>query len=247
VLQNFARSELAIQGGCTRRFFATSSYKSNCYELRTYAVLPNAFPDFVKLTNEMLHLRLAHSKLIGYWLADLGALNQAVHIWEYDSYTHRKEVRANLAADQTWLSTYLMKMLKMLAWQDNATMNQVPWCSIESQPFKEAGVYELKEMLMKPGGPQVWGDAMKRSVLTQAEAHSKHKYGKLMGAWSGDFGQSSSFYQLWNYESLDHRLKQKAEIESLPEVRETGAAVERFMTEHVTSKALLPMPFSPLK
>ncbi|XP_071959216.1 protein NipSnap homolog 3A-like [Antedon mediterranea] len=245
VLRNMAMANNLSR--VSRSFSASTVALDKCYELRTYAVLPGAFPEYVSLTKEMMHLRIAHSKLIGYWLADLGALNQAVHIWEYDNFTHRKKVRANLASDQNWLDSYLSKMTKMLAYQDNSTMKQMPWCSIESQPRKEAGIYELKEMIMKPVGPHVWGDVMQRSVLTQAAAHDKRNYGKLMGAWMGDFGKSSAFYQLWNFESLDHRIAQKAEIESLPEVRETGAAVEKFMTEHVTSKALLPMPFSPLQ
>ena len=53
------------------------------YELRTYSILPSRYAEFLKLTNEHLHLRTAYSKLVGYWTSELGGLNEVVHIWEY--------------------------------------------------------------------------------------------------------------------------------------------------------------------
>ena len=53
------------------------------YELRTYTIQPARYAEFLKLTNEQLHIRMAHSKLIGYWTTELGGLNEVVHIWEY--------------------------------------------------------------------------------------------------------------------------------------------------------------------
>ena len=35
------------------------------------------------LTKEKFHLRTQHSVLLGYWTAELGGLNQVVHIWYY--------------------------------------------------------------------------------------------------------------------------------------------------------------------
>jgi len=53
------------------------------YEFRTYCVRPDQNAAFLKLTNEKIHLRTAHSELIGYWTVEYGGLNQVVHIWKY--------------------------------------------------------------------------------------------------------------------------------------------------------------------
>ena len=53
------------------------------YELRTYAVQPSKFSEFLRHTEEYYHLRTAHSKLIGYWTTKLGGENEVVHLWEY--------------------------------------------------------------------------------------------------------------------------------------------------------------------
>ena len=50
-----------------------------------YHVKPESFSEFLKLTNEKIHLRTNYSKLVGYWSTELGGLNEVVHIWEYGS------------------------------------------------------------------------------------------------------------------------------------------------------------------
>lgn len=53
------------------------------YELRTYRIRPDQNSAFHQLTNEKIHLRTAHSELIGYWSVEYGGLNQVFHIWKY--------------------------------------------------------------------------------------------------------------------------------------------------------------------
>lgn len=53
------------------------------YEFRTYYIQPHLNAAFLRLTNEKIHLRTAHSELIGYWSVEYGGLNQVFHIWKY--------------------------------------------------------------------------------------------------------------------------------------------------------------------
>lgn len=53
------------------------------YEFRTYCIRPEQNAAFLKLTNEKIHLRTAHSALIGYWSVEYGGLNKVFHIWKY--------------------------------------------------------------------------------------------------------------------------------------------------------------------
>mmetsp|Transcript_3572 Transcript_3572/g.9735 ORF Transcript_3572/g.9735 Transcript_3572/m.9735 type:complete len:198 (-) Transcript_3572:141-734(-) len=95
------------------------------YELRTYSVYPEHFPSFVKLTNEHIDKRLAYSKLVGYWSAELGGINQTVHLWEYESFEARAEVRKELTFDKPWNEEYMNRMRPMIHQQDNATLQVI--------------------------------------------------------------------------------------------------------------------------
>jgi hypothetical protein len=65
---------------------STRNHSSKVYELRTYSVKPECMKPFVDLTLEKLHIRTSFSVLHGYWTAELGGLNQVVHLWEYGQY-----------------------------------------------------------------------------------------------------------------------------------------------------------------
>ena len=53
------------------------------YEMRTYFIEPARYTEYLKLANEYLHIRMAYSRLIGYWTTELGGLNEVITIWEY--------------------------------------------------------------------------------------------------------------------------------------------------------------------
>uniref|UniRef100_H2V800 Nipsnap homolog 3A (C. elegans) n=1 Tax=Takifugu rubripes TaxID=31033 RepID=H2V800_TAKRU len=104
------------------------------YEFRTYCIRPEQNATFLKLTNEKIHLRTAHSELIGYWSVEYGGLNKVFHIWRYDSYSQRAAVRAALAQDPSWLAQYISMALPMLSSQDNEVTYLVPWTHLQKPP-----------------------------------------------------------------------------------------------------------------
>ncbi|KAF0040248.1 hypothetical protein F2P81_008483 [Scophthalmus maximus] len=135
------------------------------YEFRTYCIHPDQNSAFLKLTNEKIRLRTAHSELIGYWTVEYGGLNQVFHIWKYDSYSQRAAVRAALGRDPSWISEYISKALPMMSSQDNEVTYAVPWSHLQRPP-QEGGVYELVSYQMRPGGPAVWGHAFQAAVTS---------------------------------------------------------------------------------
>jgi hypothetical protein len=40
--------------------------------------------------------------LLGFYVTEIGTLNQVVHLWRYDSLADREQRRAKLAADPDW-------------------------------------------------------------------------------------------------------------------------------------------------
>uniref|UniRef100_A0A8C7XFG8 Nipsnap homolog 3A (C. elegans) n=1 Tax=Oryzias sinensis TaxID=183150 RepID=A0A8C7XFG8_9TELE len=210
------------------------------YEFRTYSIHPHQNAAFLKLTNEKIHLRTAHSELIGYWTVEYGGLNQVFHIWKYESYSQRAAVRAALAQDPTWISDYISKALPMLTSQDNEVTYLVPWSRLHKPP-KEGGVYELASYQMRPGGPAVWGSAFQAAVC----ARDAPGYGKLLGAFHSEFGALNQVHALWWYESADHRAEVRHKAHDDARV---VAAVRNSVTHLDTQRNRLMHPclFSPM-
>ncbi|XP_023676738.1 protein NipSnap homolog 3A [Paramormyrops kingsleyae] len=210
------------------------------YEFRTYRIKPEHSASFFKLTHEKIHLRTAHSELLGYWSVEYGGLNQAFHIWKYDSYAQRAGVRTALAKDPQWMEEYISKAMPMLTSQDNEVTYLVPWCKIKGPPNK--GVYELTTFLMKPGGPAVWGAAFQAAV----GAHAGPGYAHLVGVFHSEFGLLNQVHVLWWFESPDQRaaIRQKAHGDA-----RVVAAVRESVTylDSQSNKLMFPTPFSPLQ
>ena len=126
--------------------------REKIYEFRTYTAHPEHFPEFLKLTNEKIHMRTAHSKLLGYWTTEIGGQNEVVHLWEYDTLTHRQGVRAALVQDKPWNEQYMSKMRGMLQKQDNILLRGIyPEHKFLDPDTEDAmGVYEVHFNYLKP-------------------------------------------------------------------------------------------------
>ncbi|XP_034038156.1 protein NipSnap homolog 3A [Thalassophryne amazonica] len=211
------------------------------YEFRTYNIRPDQNAAFFRLTNEKIHLRTAHSELLGYWSVEYGGLNQAFHIWKYDSYAQRAAVRAALSQDPAWMSEYISKVLPMLTAQDNEVAYMVPWCDLQRPP-QDGGVYELVSYQMRPGGPAVWGKAFQASVTS----HDAPGYCHLVAVFHNEFGLLNRVHTLWWFQSADHRAESRRMSHTDARVVASVRDSVHFLDSQ-KNKLLLPCPFSPLK
>lgn len=79
-------------------------------DLRTYTLTHGRVSAYLKLyESEGLPVQVRHlGKPIGYFVTEVGPLNQVVHLWGYESMADRERKRAALAADPEWVG-YLKK------------------------------------------------------------------------------------------------------------------------------------------
>ena len=90
------------------------------YELRVYDLVPGTRPDVMKAWSSKIDGRRAYSPMAGCWLsAGFGGLgNKLYHLWAYDSFEHRAEIRAQTSAAGVWPSddgsNYLRQENKLL-------------------------------------------------------------------------------------------------------------------------------------
>ena len=73
-------------------------------EMRTYTMKPLRAAEFLALY-EQLALPLQRKylgNLIGFFLTEVGPLNQVVHLWGFDSLAERERRRHEMEADPAW-------------------------------------------------------------------------------------------------------------------------------------------------
>uniref|UniRef100_A0A8C2VVH4 Protein NipSnap homolog 3A-like n=1 Tax=Chinchilla lanigera TaxID=34839 RepID=A0A8C2VVH4_CHILA len=110
------------------------------YEFRTYYLKPSKMNEFMENIKKNVHLRTAHSELVGYWSVEFGGrMNKMFHIWKYDNFAHRTAVRKALAKDKEWQEQFLIPNLAHIDKQEIEITYLVPWCKIE-RPAKEVHV-----------------------------------------------------------------------------------------------------------
>lgn len=75
----------------------------------------------------------------------INTINHLVAKFE-DCFAQRTAVRAALAKDEVWQSSYFSKATQMMDAQDNASGSLIPWKPLQDQPLKEGGEV-CKELL----------------------------------------------------------------------------------------------------
>nr|XP_056704750.1 protein NipSnap homolog 3B-like [Euleptes europaea] len=209
------------------------------FELRTYDIKPAKAKEFLELVSRNIHVRTAHSEMIGFWTAELGSMNKAFHIWKYDTFAHRVAVRKAVVSDKEWQEK-LSAILPLLKTQDMEIAYLVPWCKLGTPP--EEGVYELVTYQQKPGGPALWGQSFKALI----DAHVSTSYATLIGAFHTEYGLLNTVHVLWWHKSPDsraagrHRAHEDARV--VVAVRESVQFLESQRNVLLTAA-----PFSPLK
>lgn len=64
--------------------------------------------------------------LLGYYVSEVGALNQITALWGYPSFTAREQWRADLIADQRWIA-FLAKVRPLMTQQECRILKAAPF------------------------------------------------------------------------------------------------------------------------
>jgi NIPSNAP len=101
------------------------------YELRTYTLRVGTMAEAVKLYQELGFPALAKGghdkKLLGYFLADTGTINQLVHLWKFDDDTDRRTHWAAVYANKDFVDGFAPKFRALLMTQEVKLLTAAPW------------------------------------------------------------------------------------------------------------------------
>ena len=75
-------------------------------DLRTYTMVPGRLAAFLELyEKEGMPIQIKHlGKPIGYFVSEIGTLNQVVHLWGYESMADRERRRSAMESDPEWIA-----------------------------------------------------------------------------------------------------------------------------------------------
>ncbi|MGI9332572.1 MAG: NIPSNAP family protein [Gammaproteobacteria bacterium] len=209
------------------------------YELRTYTLKPGSQPVVAKNAGEVARAIRGddYGKLEGYWLTDIGPLNQVLHLWSYENLEERRRLRAELARNKDWTDTYLPLIRPHLVRQDIRLMEA---CVTLKAPAAAGNVYEYRNYRALPGRAREWARLF-ADVLPVRE-----KYSKNVCAWITEAGQPNEVSHLWAYPSLAARTEARGGA-----TKNTGlrAFLEKAtpLLEEMHSTVILPAQHSPLQ
>ena len=203
------------------------------YEVRTYTFAPGNLAEFERGFAEAIPHRTQYSRLGAFWRSELGALNQAIHVWPYDDLAQRQAVRVATAADPHWPPTHNAVLLNM----ESEICVPAPFMRDLDRDQELGKIYEMRTYTYRPGSiPKVidrWAAAIEH----------REKYSPLAACWYTDIGALNRWTHIWPYESLEARDRIRAEAFKdpnwPPNTREFLVSQE--------SRILTPAPFSPLR
>jgi NIPSNAP len=100
-------------------------------DVRTYTLIPRKLAKYLELfENHALPVMKRHDlELMGYYVSYIGALNQVVHLWRYDSLADMERKRAARDADSAW-GEFLSLTEGMILIQDNKVMRPTSFSPI---------------------------------------------------------------------------------------------------------------------
>ena len=210
------------------------------YELRTYTVKPGTIGDMVKAASTVSRdiRKDDFGKLEGYWLTEIGPLNQVLHMWSYKDFEERARLRAELAKNPRWTSEYIPLIRPLLVRQDVRLLSAL---KAPVAPESSGNIYELRNYRAKAAGPvRQWIEAF------TAALPAREKYSKIVGLWQTEAGQPNEVCHIWAYPDLNARAKARGDSMKDPVWQEFLGKGPGFL-EEMHSTIMLPAPHSPLK
>ncbi|KAJ1733920.1 hypothetical protein LPJ61_001327 [Coemansia biformis] len=212
------------------------------HELSTHRVKPGCMDEYRAAVSE-LYPRIVRNlspgvKLVGSWETDIGDLDTAVHIWEYQGYPALSAAYYKYRSDPEYQELH-RKIMPLLRSRKSQVMLEFQFWPTHP-PVAKGGVYELRSYTLKPGTLLEWEQNWRVGV----ECRRHHE--EPMGAWFSQLGSLSQVHHLWQYSDLQVRK----------EVRESAWSEDGWpatvlntvpLIQRMSSRIMLPMSFSSLK
>lgn len=98
------------------------------YELRTYTLHVGKMNDAIEVYKKLgtIWINKYDKNLIKYFLGDVGALNQIIHIWKFDDDNLRRKIWEEIFLDKDFIK-FANKFRPLVLKQTNKILLSAPW------------------------------------------------------------------------------------------------------------------------
>ena len=100
------------------------------YELRTYTLHVGKLAEAINVYRDVgwpaLEKGGFDAKVVGYFISDVGTLNQLVHLWKFDDDTDRRQHWSSLFQDDDFMA-FAAKIRPLISVQQNQLLQAAPW------------------------------------------------------------------------------------------------------------------------
>ena len=202
-------------------------------EMRTYQLKPGSVPIFLERFAEALPLRTQHSPLAAFWYTEVGALNQVIHVWPYESFEARVEARAAALKTPGWPPA-----TRELTIEQKSEIYLTAPFSPKLEPRALGGIYEIRSYTLAPGAVPGMIDRW------AAKIDERVKLSPLVAAWYSEIGGLNKWVHIWAYKDAAERQKIRAEAVARgiwPPGSPEGTLLK------MENMLVVPASFSPLK
>src|SRR6266849_2956025 len=115
----------------TRHHHESGGLPMTLYELRTYTLHVGKMAEAVKLYIELGYPALQKGgqdkKLVGYFQADTGTINQLIHLWKFADDADRRAHWAAVYANKDFVEGFAAKFRPLVASQEVKLLTAAPW------------------------------------------------------------------------------------------------------------------------
>jgi hypothetical protein len=202
-------------------------------EMRTYQLKPASIAQFEERFGAALPTRQKFSPLAAFWHTEVGPLNQVIHVWPYDTFEQRTQMRAAASAAPGWPPA----TREFIVEQKSELFVPAPF-SPSLEPRQLGGIYEIRMYTYAPGAiPGVierWSGKIGERI----------KLSPLVGAWYSEIGPLNKWVHIWAYQDASHRAQVRAEAVTKG-VWPPGSAAGVLLKQE--NMLVVPASFSPLR
>ena len=203
-------------------------------EMRTYTLQPGTLAEVEKRFGEALPGREKHSKLAAFWHTEVGPLNQIIHVWAYDSFEQRADVRSAAAKEPGWPPP----IRDFCVNQASEIFVPAPF-SPPLTPREIGPLFEIRQYTL--GAGQIPGLIERWSEKIEG----RQKFSPLVAGMYNEFGPAlNKWVHIWAYKDLNERASVRAAAQAggnWPARNPPGVVIRQ------ENSLVMPASFSPIR
>ena len=202
-------------------------------EMRTYTLQPGTLAEAEKRFGEALAVREKHSKIAAFWHSEVGPLNQIIHVWAYDSFQHRADVRAAASKEAGWPPP----IREFVVDQQSEVFVPAPFCPAPA-PRTVGPLFEIRQYTLTAGSIPGLIDRWSEKI------EGRQKFSPLVFGMYTEFGALNKWVHIWAYKDANERASVRAAASAggnWPARNPPGVVVKQ------ENSFVMPAAFSPIK